>query len=265
MTNLAEQSAAEQAKPADAAAAPGNLAALRLSDRLRRFVDFVGRSASWLAVPLVVVTCLDVVIRKIAWTGADGNLFSLQFWLKQHVGRMFESTLLQETEWHLHTMLFTLVLGYGMIYNTHVRVDLIRENLAFRKQAWLEFIGLTFFMLPFCATVIYFAVDYAHSSYAVNEISASTVGLTHRWLIKSVLVIGLGVAVLSGIAVWLQVVTVLWGPQGVRFPLMTLEWPEERGSKIEGKERVKLEGSMDSLRAPTEAVRAKTSAILTGD
>jgi hypothetical protein len=34
---------------------------------------------------------------------------------------------------------------------------------------------------------------------------------------------------------------VLWGPQNIRFPLMTLEWPEEEGAKIEGKERIKLE------------------------
>jgi hypothetical protein len=34
---------------------------------------------------------------------------------------------------------------------------------------------------------------------------------------------------------------VLWGPQHIRFPLMTLEWPEEAGTKIEGKERLDLE------------------------
>jgi TRAP-type mannitol/chloroaromatic compound transport system permease small subunit len=264
MTNLAEQRMAEQSEEAEAAPGPQPIA-LRVSDRLRRFVDFIGRSASWLAVPLVVVTCIDVVIRKIAWTDAEGKMFSVQYWLKMNVGRMFESTLLQETEWHLHTCLFTLVLGYGMIYNTHVRVDLIRENLAFRKQQWLEFIGLTFFMIPFCALVIFFAIDYVHSSWSVNEISASTVGLTHRWLIKSVLVFGMAVALISGVAVWLQVVTLLRNPQVQRFPLMTLDWPEERGTKIEGKARVSLEGSMDALAAPTDQVRAKTSAILSGD
>ena len=41
--------------------------------------------------------------------------------------------MLQELEWHFHAALFALVLGYGMVYNTHVRIDLIRENLAFRK------------------------------------------------------------------------------------------------------------------------------------
>ncbi len=65
--------------------------------------------------------------------------------------------MLQELEWHFHAALFALVLGYGLIYNTHVRIDLIRDNLAFRKKAWLEFLGLTFFMMPYCAIDIYFA------------------------------------------------------------------------------------------------------------
>lgn len=258
MTNLAEQPAAA------AATQSGPPVALRVSERLRAFVDRVGRAASWLAVPLVIITCIDVILRKIAWTDASGQLFSLQYWLKINVGRIFESTLLQEMEWHLHTMLFTLVLGYGLIHNTHVRVDLVRENLSFRKQAWLEFLGLTCFMLPFCALIIFFAVDYAHSSYVVKEISASTVGLTHRWLIKSVLILGMAVAVIAGVAVLLQVITVLWGPQGLRFPLMTLEWPEERGSRIEGKERISLDKAIDALKPPTDLERKVTSKILTG-
>ena len=181
---------------------------------------------------------------------------------------MFESTLLQELEWHIHTALFALVLGYGYIYNTHVRVDLIRETLSFRKKAWLELIGLTFFLIPYCAIVIYFACVYAYDSWAIHEISASQVGLSHRWIIKSVLVFGLVVAVLSGIAVWLQVAIVLWGPQDIRFPLMTLEWPEEEGSKIEGKERIKLEElEQATWDVETETLRkaSKPSPVGTGD
>jgi TRAP-type mannitol/chloroaromatic compound transport system permease small subunit len=206
--------------------------ALKVSDALRSFVDFVGRWASWLIVPLVIITVFDVAARKLVW---------IQIWLVENLGRIFESTLLQELEWHVHTALFALVLGYGYIWNTHVRVDLVRESLAFRKKAWLELLGLTFFMIPFCLTVIWFAWIYAHDSFVINEISASQVGLSHRWIIKSVLVFGLIVAALSGVAVWLQVAIVLWGPQNIRFPLMTLDWPEEEGEKIEGKERIKLE------------------------
>jgi TRAP-type mannitol/chloroaromatic compound transport system permease small subunit len=221
---------------------------LKLSERLRRLVDFVGRWGSWCIVPLVLITVVDVVSRKLVWTDSAGHVQGVQIWLVKNVGRIFESTLLQEMEWHFHTALFALVLGFGTIYNTHVRVDLIRDHLTFRKKAWLEFLGLSLFMLPFLGVVIWFAFSYTYQSYLVGEISASTVGLSHRWLIKSVLVFGLIVAAIAGIAVWLQVALLLWGRDGRRFPLMTLEWPEETGSKIEGKERIKLED------APVEPV-----------
>jgi TRAP-type mannitol/chloroaromatic compound transport system permease small subunit len=211
-----------------------------IADRLRRVVDFVGRYGAWLIVPVVVITCIDVIARKAKYVDDEGNTHSLQLWMRENIGGILDSTVLQELEWHFHAALFCLVLGYGVIYNTHVRIDLIRDNLAFRKKAWLEFFGLTFFMIPYCALVIFFAVDYVHSSFMVNEGSVSTVGLSHRWVIKSVLVIGLGVAVIAGIAAWLQVVTILWGPQELRFPLLTLDWPESE-QKIEGKTRVKLE------------------------
>lgn len=213
---------------------------VRVADRIRRVVDFIGGWASWLSLPVVIVTCIDVIARKVRYVDEAGNTHSLQLWMKANVGPVFESVILQEMEWHFHAALFALVLGYGLIYNSHVRIDLIRENLAFRKKAWLEFAGLTFLMLPFCALVIWFALDYVQASYAVQEGSVSTVGLPYRWLIKSVLVIGLVVALLAGFAAWLQVVTILWGSGQLRFPLMTLEWPEE-DRKIEGKERVKLE------------------------
>lgn len=224
----------------EAAVSTGHPAAVRLAERIRRVVDFVGGWASWLSLPVVIVTCIDVIARKVRYVDGAGNTHSLQLWMRANVGQIFESNILQELEWHFHTALFALVLGYGLIYNSHVRIDLIRENLVFRKKVWLEFAGLSFLMLPFCALVIWFAYDYVLASYSVMEGSVSTVGLPYRWTIKSVLVIGLVLALFAGFAAWLQVATILWGPQHLRFPLMTLEWPEE-DRKIEGKERVKLE------------------------
>jgi len=221
--------------------------AINIAEVLRRFVDRVGRWGSWLILPVVLITCFDVITRKIRWTWGDGTIASAQMWLVENGGRIFESTILQELEWHFHTALFALVLGYGYIWNTHVRVDLVRETLHFRKKAWLEFLGLTFFLIPFSCIVIYFAFIYAYDSFMMNEISASTVGLTHRFIIKSVLTFGLVTALVAGIAVWLQTVAVLWGPQDIRYPLMTLEWPEEEGTMIEGKERLDLSKAVDTL------------------
>ena len=210
------------------------------SDRLRVVVDRMGRFGAWMVLPLVGITVMDVCIRKVG---------KFQVTLVEIFGRFFDSTVLQELEWHFHTGLFALVLGYGYIWNTHVRVDLIREHLGFRKKAWMELIGLTVFLIPYTCIVVYFAVVYAVDSFLMNEISASTVGLTHRWIIKSVLVVGLVFVLIAGLSVLLQVLSVLFGPRDLRYPLMTIEWPEEQGSRIEGKERLDLSKAEDVLRA----------------
>ena len=199
---------------------------VRVSERLRAFVEFVGRWGAVFILPLVFVTMWDVVMRKIG---------GLQVILVETFGRPFESTVLQELEWHFHTALFTLVLGYSYVRNRHVRVDLIREKLTFRSQAWIELLGVSLFMIPYCLIVGYFALTFAWDSLLLMEKSASTVGLSYRWVIKSVLVFGMFVAFVSGVAVWLQTVIVLFGPPEARFKLMTLEWPEDadrRGGKI---------------------------------
>ena len=199
---------------------------LAISNKLARFTETVGKWGSIFILPLVFITMWDVVVRKLKF----GD-FSLQIWLIENGGSWFESTKIQEFEWHFHTALFTLVLGYGYVNNRHVRVDLVRENLSFRKQVWIEFLGCSLFFIPYCAIVTWFAWQYAWDAFLTGEISASTVGLSHRWIIKSVLVIGLIVAAISGIAVWLQTVLVLFGPKDLRFKLMTLEWPEEQERK----------------------------------
>jgi TRAP-type mannitol/chloroaromatic compound transport system permease small subunit len=196
---------------------------------IQKYVDGVGKWGSFFVIPLVLVTMWDVFSRKAIW---------VQIFLVEHVSDLFSSTLLQEMEWHFHTALFALVLGYGYIHNRHVRVDLVREHLGLRAQAWIEFVGVSLLMIPYCAVMVYFASKYAYDSYMTNEISASLVGLSQRWIIKSVFVFGLICAFFSGIAVWLQTYVVLFGPQDFRFKLMTLQWPEDRDS---GKLKIDLE------------------------
>jgi TRAP-type mannitol/chloroaromatic compound transport system permease small subunit len=223
-------------------------------EKLRLLVDFCGRWASLLFVPLVLITVFDVCLRK---TGAF-QIDVIEF--MGPLGRAFESTLLQEMEWHVHTALFAMVLGYGYINNTHVRVDVVREHLKFRRKAVLEFIGLTFFMIPFCCVVIYFAVVFAYDSFMISEISASQVGLPHRWIIKTLLAAGIIVGLLSGIAVWFQTIVILWGPSDYRFPLMTIDWPEEAGARFEGKERIDVDLTVsvdDDLNSQTKKILSR--------
>jgi hypothetical protein len=65
---------------------------------------------------------------------------------------------------------------------------------------------------------------------------------------------------LAGIAVWLQTAVVLFGPQNTRYKLMTLEWPEEEGGFVEGKERMDLEKMEDQLELQARKMREATEA-----
>ena len=239
-------------------------AAIRWSETLGKFAETIGKWGTLFMIPLVLITVWDVFQRKIlkfigdvmlaqGWTDARDTMYDTLFTLLP-----FRSTLLQELEWHFHTAMFVLVLGYGYIYNRHVRVDLIREKLEFRKQAWIELFGVSFLMLPYCVIVGYFAVDYAMDSYAYNEQSASLVGLQHRWAIKVVLVIGLLLAFMAGLAVWLQVVVALFGSRDNNFALYTIERQHEKVEK-----RMLLENIDDSFSdGSNEAKRGDSSKLL---
>ena len=189
----------------------------KFSQNLSHFVNRVGKLSTFFIIPLVLITMWDVICRKLVW---------VQIWLVENLGRIFESTLLQELEWHFHTALFLMVLGYGFTHNRHVRVDFIRENLKFRTKVWIDFLGTTILMIPWICVLIYFSFIYVRESFIINEVSASLVGLSHRWVIKSFLIAGFLLSLLSGIAVWLQTFILLFGSRDYRLNPMTIDLPD---------------------------------------
>jgi len=223
-----------------------------LSYKLRNFVEFIGQNGAYFILPLVGFTMIDVFGRKMTNQTIFGFSIDAQLWLVENVSRMFQSTMLQEMEWHFHTVLFSLVLGYGFTRNRHVRVDLVRMHLQTKVQAFIEFIGTSLFMIPYTVVVIYFCYVFTYDSFITNEISPSLVGMSHRWIIKTVFGVGMIVALVSGIAVWLQSAVVLFGSKDIRFELMTLEWAEDMGEGVEGYKRMVLDEQETDMKKISE-------------
>ena len=192
---------------------------ISVSEKLREIVNRVGRASTWLLVPLVIITMWDVVARKLVW---------IQIFMVQNFGPFFESTLMQEMEWHLHTVVFCLVLGYGYTHNRHVRVDFLRENFNFQSKAKVEFYGNILFMLPFTLICVWFSWIYMVDSYVINEVSASLVGLSNRWIIKTFLPIGYFFLFLGGLSVMIQLIAVIWGDNKKKLDLMVLDYDEKK-------------------------------------
>lgn len=177
----------------------------RVSEGLDRVIVKIGKIAAWAGLALILVTIFDVVTRRFFVLG---------------------STKLQEAEWHFHVILFALCLGYTYLKDAHVRIDLVREKLGERTQWWIEVAGCLLFLLPFCAMVVWYGINFTERSYATSEISASATGLTHRWLIKAVIPIGFTILGLAGIAILLRKIVELFGPEDLRRKVHEIEEAE---------------------------------------
>jgi TRAP-type mannitol/chloroaromatic compound transport system permease small subunit len=171
-------------------------ALLKLSEALRRPLEWIALTSGWLMVIMACVTSFDVVARKF--------------------GMQLPYTKLQELEWHFHAAIFSLWMGYCYTINAHPRVDSFTERMTYRGKAWVEFAGCLLLALPYMSLVSYYSVDFVAQSYRLGEQSDSTVGLTHRWIIKGIYAAGLWMVVLGILSVLLRVIVFLFGDKSER-------------------------------------------------
>lgn len=172
------------------------LAVSRLFERINHAT---AAAAGWLFFALAGVVVVDVVTRKFGYQIPQ-----------------LGSTRLQELEGHLHAALFALWFGFAYAKNAHVRIDIALSRASRRTLAKLEFFGCVFLALPFSLIAVYFAVDYALTSFRHNEASVSASGLPYLFIPKTVLAIGVVLLAFAVISIMLRAMVFLWGPEPLR-------------------------------------------------
>ena len=179
---------------------------LSLSDGITRLIEWIGRMAALLALPLMLVIVYDIISRKLLgiYPALSGSIWHIS------------STKLQEMEWHLHAVLFLLCLGYAYLRDRHVRIELVRERFSPDLRAAIELLGCLLFLLPYCYLVISFGIDFAARAYHSGEVSAALTGLPHRWLIKAMLPLGFSILALAAMATVLRNIVLLFGQADLR-------------------------------------------------
>ena len=136
-------------------------------------LDGVSRYAGYLAALLVVLLSLLVV-----YDASMRYLFSSG------------SIALQEVEWHLFDLVFLLGLSYALQCDKHVRVDIFFERYSPDTRSIVQIISMLLLVIPFSLLFLNDAIDMTMQSYLQHEISSDPGGLTNRWVIKAVLVLG---------------------------------------------------------------------------
>jgi len=169
------------------------------SNDLTSFVERIGKGASLLFIPLMLIILYDISQRKLI--GYDSNFIDSIFY--------FSSTKMQELQWHLHAVLFLLCLGFAYTQDAHVRIELVRDRLSHRRKVWLELFGIALFLLPYCVLLGEMGFVFAQRAWISNEASAAQTGLSHRWVIKSFVPLGFVILGLAGAATFLRSLTCL--------------------------------------------------------
>ena len=137
-----------------------------LIDKIEAFIDWSGRSVSWLTLLMVIVTFIVVVLRyvfDIGWIG------------------------LQESITYLHAMVFLIGAAWAMQQQAHVRVDIFYSRFSAKTRAWIDLLGSLFLLLPVMIFIAWISWEYVSDSWAVLEGSREAGGLPAVFLLKSLI------------------------------------------------------------------------------
>ena len=176
---------------------------LNLAEYLDRFPRFIGKCAGFVVLPLIAVIMFDVITRKIDFLRIGMSQLSF-YWV-------IEPIKLQDMEWHLHAIILMMSFGFAYLNNAHVRVDIFREMFGRRGQAWIEFWGIVLLAIPYLVIAIYFSAVFVKISFMQGEGSESLTGITHRYIIKSVMVIGFTFTMSAFLATLIRICALLFG------------------------------------------------------
>jgi TRAP-type mannitol/chloroaromatic compound transport system permease small subunit len=150
-------------------------AAVREESPLRRFAravdatqDRFGRGLAWLMLVMVLVVFFDVVMRYV-------------------INRSWVFT--QELEWYLFAITYLLAGGYVMLYDEHVRVDILYSRFSARKKAWFDFVLLFVFFYPSALMIVWTTWPFFRNALSVWEGSPDPGGIPARWALKAVIIL----------------------------------------------------------------------------
>ena len=153
-----------------------------LNGIVRRVVE----AAAWFNVALIFLIIITVILRY----GFHRN----QLWLDWPLVPM------EELMWHFYSVPVMFGLAYAITNDSHIRIDLLRTIMSTRLRHIFEILGILLLLLPCLVILLDFSFDYAVYAFTHHESSQSTMGLPHRWIVKSVIPLTMLLMIIASIA-----------------------------------------------------------------
>jgi TRAP-type mannitol/chloroaromatic compound transport system permease small subunit len=173
-----------------------------ISRTLDVLVATIGQWSSWLWIGVLIVVLINVFSRYVLLQG---------------------SIALEELAWHLFGTATLLTLGFAVVHDDHVRVDVLHEKFSPRSRAIIELLCIVILALPVVALMIDVLVPYAWKAWIYDERSQAPSGLPYRFIFKSMLPLGMLLVWLALFSRALRCATLLFG-----FPRSVLPSTDDR-------------------------------------
>jgi TRAP-type mannitol/chloroaromatic compound transport system permease small subunit len=116
---------------------------------------------------------------------------------------------LQESILYAHAALFLLAAAWTLKEGGHVRVDVFYADASPRTKAWIDLAGALLLLLPFCAAIVLFSLDYVGRSWAILERSRESSGLPLVFLLKTLIPLFALMLALQGVSQAIKSVAML--------------------------------------------------------
>lgn len=151
---------------------------LRLAGWIDVLNERVGRIANW----MVLLSCL---ISAGNATTRYALSMSSNAWL--------------EVQWYMFAGVVMLGASYTLNRNEHVRVDVLYGRASPRRRAWIDLLGLIFFLMPAMILMTLLSWPFFAESWSLMEASNNAGGLL-RWPAKLLLPVGFFLVSLQGVS-----------------------------------------------------------------
>ena len=162
---------------------------LSLSRSIDRLNEQVGRLVYWLVLVAVLISAGNAISRYTL------NLSS-NAWL--------------EIQWYLFSAIFLLSAGYTLLYNQHVRIDVVSARLSRRARAWIDILGTLLFLLPVAIAILWMSWPIFVTAFKVHEMSSNAGGLP-VWPARLLMPVGFLLLTLQGLSELVKRVAFLQG------------------------------------------------------
>lgn len=133
---------------------------------LDALTEGVGKTVSWLAPLMVVITCAVVLLRYGLGEG---------------------SVALQESVTYMHAALFLLGAGYALKHQRHVRVDIFYRRFRPQGRAWVDALGGLVFLIPLAVFIGWISLDFVGNAWRIREVSTDSGGLPWVYWLKTLI------------------------------------------------------------------------------